>query len=138
VQFAGPLRRVHVHDAAKGDSLFLFTNNFELSAHTISALYRRRWQVELFFKRIKQHLRLRAFFGRTPNAVQVQIWTAICAYLLTAIARKQMNLSQSLHQILQIVSVSAFEQTSLQELVTEYAQETFPPASANQLLFNDI
>jgi hypothetical protein len=138
VKFTGPLRRVHVHDPTTGNSLILFTNNFELPAQTIGQLYRRRWQVELFFKWIKQHLRLRAFFGRTPNAVQAQIWTAICAYLLTAIARKQMNLSQSLHQILQIVSVSAFEQTPLPELVAENIPQTFPTESANQLNFNNI
>jgi DDE family transposase/uncharacterized protein DUF4372 len=136
--FVGPLRRVCVRDEATKRSLVLLTNDFALPAQTIGELYRRRWQVELFFKWIKQHLRVRAFFGRTPNAVQVQIWTAICAYLLTAIARKQLKLPQSLHQILQIVSVSAFEQTPLPELVMENAQPSFTPESPNQLLLKEI
>jgi hypothetical protein len=136
--FEGPLRRVTVRDETAGCTLVLLTNNFDLSAHTIGQLYRRRWQIELFFKWIKQHLRLRAFFGRTPNAVRAQIWTAICAYLLTAMARKQLQLTQSLHQILQIVSVSAFEQTPLQELVMEDVPEIFMGASPNQLILNEI
>jgi IS4 transposase len=119
-------------------TLALLTNDFMLPAQTIAELYRRRWQIELFFKWIKQHLRVRAFFGRTPNAVQVQIWTAICAYLLTAIARKQLKLPQSLHQILQIVSVSAFEQIPLPELVMENDQENCTPELFNQLLLNEI
>jgi hypothetical protein len=136
--FEGPLRRVSVRDEESDCSLVLLTNNFVLSADTIGQLYRRRWQVELFFKWIKQHLRLHAFLGRTANAVRAQIWTAICAYLLTAIARKQMKLPQSLHQILQIISVSAFEQTPLQELLMENASETFTNESPNQLILNDI
>ena len=136
--FDGPLRRVCVRDAAAKRSLVLLTNDFTLSAQTIGELYRRRWQVELFFKWIKQHLRVRAFFGRTPNAVQVQIWTAICAYLLTAIARKQLKLPQSLHQILQIVSVSAFEQAPLSELVMENSLQDSTHEHSNQLLLSDI
>jgi hypothetical protein len=136
--FDGPLRRVSVRDEAAGCSLVLLTNNFALSAYTIGQLYRRRWQIELFFKWIKQHLRLHAFFGRTPNAVRTQIWTAICAYLLTAITRKQLKLPQSLHQILQIVSVSAFEQTPLQELVMENNPDTFTGEYPNQLMLNEI
>ena len=136
--FDGPLRRVSVRDETEGRTLVLLTNNFDLSAHTMGQLYRRRWHIELFFKWIKQHLRLHAFFGRTPNAVQAQIWTAIWAYLLTAIARKQLQLKQSLHQILQIVSVSAFEQTPLLELLMEVTPETFTHESTNQLIFNGI
>lgn len=137
--FVSPLRRVGVRDEATKRSLVLLTNDFALSAQTIGELYRRRWQVELFFKWIKQHLRVRTFFGRTPNAVQVQkIWTAICAYLLTAIARKQLKLPQSLHQILQIVSVSAFEQIPLPELVMENTQCDLLSQSPNQLLLNEI
>lgn len=136
--FGGSLRRVCVRDEAAKRTLVLLTNNFTLPAQTIAELYRHRWQVELFFKWIKQHLRIRAFFGRTPNAVQVQIWTAICAYLLTAIVRKQLKLPQSLHQILQIVSVSAFEQTPLSELVIENSPEISNHESCNQLLLSDI
>ena len=95
------------------------TNDFTLPALTICELYRRRWQVELFFKWIKQHLRMRNFFGRSPNAIQCQIWTAICAYLLVAIAKKSLQADKSLYEILQILSVSAFEQAPLQELLTQ-------------------
>ena len=136
--FPAPLRRVRVRDEAAGRSLVLLTNHFELPAQTIAELYRRRWQIELFFKWIKQHLRLRAFYGRTPNAVRTQIWTAICAYLLVAIARKELNLSQSMHELLQIISVSAFEQIPLTELLREIIPETHPNESANQLLLNNI
>jgi IS4 transposase len=113
-----PLRRIRFRDS-QGRTLVLLTNNFELPASVIVELYRRRWQVELFFKWIKQHLRIRRFFGRSSNAIHCQIWTAICSYLLVAIAKKQMNLHRSLYQILQIVSVSAFEQTSLLQLLAK-------------------
>jgi hypothetical protein len=136
--FGGPLRRIRVRDEAAGRSLVLLTNCFDLPARTISQLYRARWQVELFFKWIKQHLRLRGFFGRSPNAVRVQVWSAICAYLLVAITRKELGLPQSLHQILQIVSVSAFEQSSLAELVAENDLQHLAGESPNQLLFHNL
>src|SRR6185503_11714143 len=97
-------------------SLVLLTNHFQLPARTVAELYRRRWQVELFFKWIKGHLRLRAFLGRSENAVRLQVWSAICAYLLVAIAKKELGLSQSLHQILQVISVCPFEKIPLPEL----------------------
>jgi hypothetical protein len=136
--FGGPLRRIRVRDEAAGRSLVLLTNHFTLPAHTIAELYRARWQVELFFKWIKQHLRLRAFFGRSSNAVRVQVWSAISSYLLVAIVRKELQLTQSLHQILQIVSVSAFEQIPLSELFAETAPQEINGTSPNQLSFNNI
>jgi hypothetical protein len=121
--FPAPLRRVRVRDELAGRSLVLLTNQFELPAITVAELYRRRWQVELFFKWIKGHLRLRAFLGRSENAVRMQVWSAICAYLLVAIAKKEHGLSQSLHQILQVISVSIFETVPLADLfVTPSAQ----------------
>jgi hypothetical protein len=114
-----PLRRIRLYDALENRSLVFLTNDFTLPALTICELYRRRWQVELFFKWIKQHLRMRNFFGRSPNAIQCQIWTAICAYLLVAIAKKSLQADKSLYEILQILSVSAFEQAPLQELLTQ-------------------
>jgi uncharacterized membrane protein len=83
----------------------------------IAELYRKRWQVELFFKWIKQHLRIRSFYGRSENAVRIQIWSAICTYLMVAIVRKQLNLQKSLNEILQIVSVNIFEQIAMAELL---------------------
>src|ERR1700722_13257698 len=136
--FGGPLRRIRIRDAMTGQSLVLLTNHFELPAQTIAHLYRSRWQVELFFKWIKQHLRLRQFYGRSPNAVRAQIWSAICAYLLVAITRKELRLSQSLHQILQIISVSAFEQTPLGELLAEKSPQENYSHAPNQLSFNNI
>jgi transposase len=113
-----PLRRIRFRDP-QDRSLVLLTNNFQLPAIVIAELYRRRWQVELFFKWIKQHLRIRRFFGRSPNAIYCQIWSAICTYLLVAIAKRQLNTDRSLYQILQILSVSAFEQTPLSHLLAQ-------------------
>jgi transposase len=112
-----PLRRVRVYDAQNQVVLVLLSNQFELPAWVIAELYRKRWQVELFFKWIKQHLRIRSFYGRSPNAVRCQVWSAICAYLMVAIVKKQLNLQKSLNEILQIVSVNIFEQVPLEELL---------------------
>ena len=114
-----PLRRIRFRDAPQNRSLVFLTNDFDLPAWVVCELYKRRWQVELFFKWIKQHLRIRNFFGRSPNAIQCQIWTAICACLLVAIAKKQMNAEKSLYEILQILSISAFEQVPLTELLAK-------------------
>lgn len=130
-RFAGQLRRIRVYDPVNAYSLVLLTNHFELPASTVAELYRRRWQVELFFKWIKQHLRLRAFLGRSENAVRLQVWAAVCAYLLVAIAKKELQLPQSLHQILQVISLSAFEPVPLQEL---FIPNQTPASDSNQLL----
>ena len=111
------LRRIRLYDAQNQITLVLLTNQFDLPALTVCELYRKRWQVELFFKWIKQHLRLRAFYGRSQNAVRCQIWSAICAYLMVAIVKKKLGIQKSLNEILQIVSVSIFEQTTLSELL---------------------
>ena len=112
-----PLRRVRLYDAENQVTLVLLSNQFEVPATVIGELYRKRWQVELFFKWIKQHLRIRAFYGYTQNAVRSQIWSAICAYLLVAIVRKELRIRKSLNEILQIVSVNIFEQIPLGELL---------------------
>lgn len=130
-RYSGPLRRIRIYDAIGQRSLVLLTNHFELPALTVAELYRRRWQVELFFKWIKQHLRLRAFLGRSPNAVRSQVWSAICSYLLVAIAKKEFSLPQSLHQILQVISVSVFEPVPLSELFSNRPLNIDQP---NQLL----
>jgi IS4 transposase len=111
-----PLRRIRLYDAENQVTLVLLTNQFEVPAEVITELYRKRWQVELFFKWIKQHLRIRSFYGRSENAVRCQIWSAICAYLMVALVRKELNLQKSLNEILQIVSVNIFEQIPLAEL----------------------
>src|SRR4029077_7094808 len=109
-------RKIRFYDAENKVMLVLLTNNFSLTAETVCQLYKQRWQVELFFKWIKQHLRLRAFYGRSENAVRCQIWSAICAYLLVAIVRKQNGIEKSMHEILQISSVSIFEQATAKEI----------------------
>ena len=130
-RFSGPLRRVRIYDVTCQRSLVFLTNHFELPAITVAQLYRRRWQVELFFKWIKQHLRLHTFLGRSQNAVRLQVWAAICSYLLVAIAKKELGLPQSLHQILQVISVSVFEPVPLPELFASRTPHTHEP---NQLL----
>lgn len=127
------IRRVHVHDRELDQKLVLLTNHFELPAHMISELYRNRWQVELFFKWIKQNLRIKRFFGNTHNAVRTQIWIAISVYLMIAILRKELKLPESLHRILQVLSVSVFEELPIRELVMKFDESKFKPDSDNQL-----
>jgi len=112
-----PLRRVRVYDPENKVTLVLLTNQFDLPALVIAELYRKRWQVELFFKWIKQHLRIRSFYGRSENAVRCQIWSAISAYLMVAVVKKRLQIRKSLNEILQIVSVSIFEQVPLEDLL---------------------
>lgn len=137
-----PLRRVRVYDAENQVTLVLLTNQFEVPAAMIGHLYRKRWQVELFFKWIKQHLRIRSFYGRSQNAVRCQIWSAICAYLMVAIVKKRLNLEKSLNEILQIVSVNIFEQIPLRELLMTKEKalgtETAQNRSQKLLLLNDL
>lgn len=112
--YPAALRRVRVRDPAGGNSIVLLTNHFALPATTVSALYRHRWQIEIFFKWIKQHLRIKAFFGTSPQAVKTQVWIAVSVYVLIAIVRKRLGLTASLYEILQILSVTLFEQTTLE------------------------
>jgi hypothetical protein len=131
------LRRIKYHDAETGKILIFLTNNFTLPPLTIAQLYRCRWKVELFFKWIKQNLRIKAFYGTSENAVKTQIWIAVTVYLLVAILKKRLKIEASLYTILQVLSVSVFERTTLNQLVpnTEYRSETIE--TDNQLfLFN--
>jgi IS4 transposase len=128
------LRRVRVWDPVGQKSLALLTNHFELPAQSVADLYRRRWQVELFFKWIKQHLCIRGFMGHSPNAVQCQLWSAICTYLLVAILKKELNLTHSLHEILQILSIHPFEQTPIRELLMKTV--IYNENNSQQNLFN--
>jgi len=128
--YPGALRRVKFRDEKTGKTLVFLTNNFTLPALTIAQLYRSRWQVELFFKWIKQHLRIKNFFGTSENAVKTQIWIAVSVYVLVAIMKKRFNLQESLYTILQILSVNVFEKTPFYQLVTErdYSAETKSPS----------
>ena len=127
------LRRIRFHDTQHDTYLVFLTNNFALSAVTIAQLYRCRWQVELFFKWIKQHLRIKAFYGTTPNALKTQIWIAICVYLLVAIVKKQLNLSASLYKILQVTSVTVFEKTPILEAFNNIEDQDQESESLKQL-----
>ena len=136
--YPAALRRVRYFDAEHRRFLVFLTNNFELPALTIANLYKSRWQVELFFKWIKQHLRIKAFFGTSRNAVKTQIWIAISIYVLVAIVRKELKLSASLYQILQVASVTIFERTPiLQALQQQHTREKSIPFS-NQLSLLDL
>ena len=127
------LRYVVFYDEKTDKRLGFFTNNFELPALTIAQLYKCRWQVELFFKWIKQHLRIKAFFGTTPNAVKTQIWIAISAYVLVAIVKKRLGAEASLYTILQILSLALFEKTKLDQLLSDAPLQNLEPSSCNQL-----
>lgn len=130
------LRRVSYRDPETDKALVFLTNNFDLPALTIAQLYKSRWRVELFFKWIKQNLRIKHFFGTTENAVKTQVWIAICVYVLVAILRKQLGFKVSLSQILQILSVNAFEQVPLSELVAQTGFQNELTDSPNQLILN--
>jgi hypothetical protein len=130
------LRRIHYVDAQTGKSLVFLTNNFALPALTIALLYKNRWQVELFFKWIKQHLRIKHFYGTTDNAVKTQIWISICVYVLVAIVKKQLESERSLYSILQILSVNVFEQETLHQLLRASAPQIPEDTVGNQLVFS--
>jgi hypothetical protein len=113
-----PLRRIKYHDAQTGKTFNFLTNNFAIAAQTVADLYRYRWQVELFFKWIKQHLRIKSFFGTSENAVKSQIWIAISVYVLVAIIKKRLGINADLYTILQILSLTLFEKTPLHQMLT--------------------
>jgi len=131
------LRRVKYHDVKTNKTLVFLTNNFSLPALTITQLYHSRWQVELFFKWIKQHLRIKNFFGTSENAVKSQIWIAVSVYVLVAIMKKRFNLQDSLYTILQILSVSVFEKIPIYQLVTERDYKRNDTVACNQLKLFD-
>jgi hypothetical protein len=127
------LRRIAYRDPEQAKRLVFLTNHMLLPALTVCALYKSRWQVELFFKWIKQHLRIKRFFGTSQNAVKTQVWSAVAVYVLVAIIRKRLKLEMSLHSMLQILSVTPFEKEPLSQLLAEYAHLEIMPRSTNQL-----
>ena len=129
-----PLRRIRFKDPETGKKLVFITNHLDLEPLTVCQLYKMRWQVELFFKWIKQHLRIKTFFGTSENAVKSQIWIAVSTYVLVAIVRKRLKLEASMHEILQILSLSLFEKTSLDQLLTLNVPGPQQPGGANQLI----
>jgi hypothetical protein len=132
-----PLRRVSYYDVDTNKRLVFLTNNFTLDALIIAQLYKCRWQIELFFKWLKQNLHIKAFFGTSDNAVKTQIWIAVSVYVLIAIIKKELRLQHSLAEILQILSIALFEQVSLQQILTEIPMKNENSQNYNQLsLFN--
>ena len=127
------LRRIRFKDPDSGKTLIFLTNDFKLPALTICALYKSRWQVELFFKWIKQHLRIKQFYGTSENAVKTQIWIAVSVYVLVAIVKKKLNLNASLYTLLQILSVSVFEKTQLQQAFPDSSDVSKQADFSNQL-----
>lgn len=131
------LRRVRYHDSKTGKNFTFLTNNFSIPAITITQLYRSRWQIELFFKWIKQHLKIKSFYGTSENAVKTQIWIAISVYVLVAIAKKRLNIEASLYTFLQILSVTPFEKVPILQLVSDDDyRNLYHPLSKQLFLFD--
>lgn len=132
------LRRIKFFDETNNRSLVFLTNNFTIASLSVAQLYKSRWQIELFFKWMKQHLRIKAFYGTSENAVKTQIWIAICVYLIVAILKKRLNINASLYTILQILSVSLFEKVDIKQLLTENNYKNLDMLSGNQLFLFDF
>lgn len=136
--YPDPLRRIRFYDVEHNRYIRFFTNNFNLSALTICLLYKSRWQVELFFKWIKQHLRIKVFYGTSENAVKTQIWIAISIYVLIAIIKKRHELEPSLFQILQVLSITVFEKVPISQAFGEVQSQDNYPAFSNQMTLKDL
>lgn len=132
------LRRIKFFDSIKSKTYVFLTNNFELDALTITLLYKNRWQIELFFKWIKQHLKIKKFWGQSENAVKTQIWIAVCTYLIVAIIKRQLKSNRSLYEILQILSVSAFDKTPVNQLIIKGDLQLPDDDQHNQLILFDL
>ena len=136
-EYPDQLRRIKIFDSVNNQSLVFLTNNFFLEATTVAELYRLRWKIELFFKWIKQHLRIKAFYGTSPSAVNTQIWIALSVYVLVAIVKKELGLQQPLYTILQILSVTLFEKEPISQVLSNYQHTIENRSDPNQLkLFN--
>ena len=133
-KYPEPLRRIRYFDEETGNTLVFLTNNFKLGPLTIAALYKKRWGIELFFKWIKQHLKIQSFWGQSENAVRTQVWIAIATYVLVVIAKKQLKLKQSLYEILQLVSLSALDKTPIKKLFNNEDIQDVKEQNCNQLI----
>ena len=136
--FPWPLRRVHYFDEEREKDLVFLTNNLEIPALTVAKLYKSRWQIELFFKWIKGHLRIKHYFGTSPNAVKTQIWIAVAVYLMVAILHKQLQLPGGMHRTFQLLSIHPFEKAPIHELLTETDFKSYMPHENNQLMLWDL
>ena len=138
LEYPVPLRRISYHDADTDKRFVFLTNNFQLPALTIPRLYKCRWQVELFFKWIKQHLRIKSFFGTSPNAVRTQVWISISVYVLVAILKKELKLDRSLSEILQILSITLFEKSPIFTMLNALGDTKEQTSSHNPLSLFDF
>lgn len=129
------LRRIRLIDSETGNELVFLTNHFGLPALAVASIYKGRWQIELFFKWIKQNLRIKAFYGTSENAVKSQIWIAICIYLMVACLKKEHEITESLARILQVLSVNVFQKDSVHQLLTELETSESQTGNSNQLIF---
>ena len=136
-KYPEPLRRIRYRNPETGDRLVFLTNNFELPASVIASLYKARWRIELFFKWIKQHLRIKVFYGTSGNAVKTQIWIAISTYLLVAILKRKLHVEQSLYTILQVLSVSLFEKTPILQALSGFDSQNHDTSCGKQLILFD-
>jgi hypothetical protein len=132
------LRRVKYYDKEQRKTYVFLTNNFEITAMEVALLYKHRWKIELFFKWIKQHLKIKTFWGENENAVKTQIWIAVCTYLMVAIAKKELNIERNLYEILQIISVSIFDKTQLNQLLSECLSQCPENELSKQLNLFDL
>ena len=133
-----PLRRIHFYAEERDKHLIFITNNFDLPAATIAKLYKMRWKIELFFKWIKQNLRIKTFFGNNENAVKTQVWVAVCTYLIVAIIKKEQKILQPMSEILQVLGILQFEKRPILELFTAFDSDNPEAIPANQLLLFDL
>jgi hypothetical protein len=138
IDYPVKIRRIKYRDADTGKTLVFLTNNFQLKATDIAQLYKNRWKIELFFKWIKQNLKIKSFWGQSENAVKSQIWIAISVYVLVAIAKKRFMLKHSLYEILQVLSISILERVPVNQLFTEYQLQYFKDQNDNQLKLFDL
>jgi hypothetical protein len=136
--YPDPLRRISFYDAENDRRFVFLTNNFSLPALTIAKLYKCRWQVELFFKWIKQNLHIKSFYGTSDNAVRIQVWIAISTYVLVAIVRKELGLGRSLSEILQVLSLTLFEKTPIFQALSDEKPQDPEPLPPNQLILFDL
>jgi hypothetical protein len=132
------MRRIKFYDSEDGRSFIFLTNNFHLTAIEVARLYKHRWKIELFFKWIKQHLKIKSFWGQSENAVRTQVWIAVSVYVLVAIAKKKFMLRQSLYEILQILSISIFERMPINQLFQQTQLQYFKEQNDNQLKMFDL
>ncbi len=135
--YSKKIRRIKFYDSESGKTLIFLTNNFHLKATEVAQLYKHRWKIELFFKWIKQHLKIKSFWGQSENAVKTQVWIAVSVYVLVAIAKKKFMLQQSLYEILQILSISIFEKMPINQLFQQTQKQYFKELNHNQLTMFD-